>query len=96
MAYHLAQLNVAHAKSGDPYDASMAPFWAETARINALADADPGLIWRLQDTVTGDARSFTMPGQDKMIVNLSVWADLRALHGFVYRGQHAEIIAKSA
>lgn len=94
MAYELAQLNVATAQSGDAQDPAMDSFWAEVPGINALADADPGLVWRLQDEETGNAGSFEIPGQDAMIVNLSVWKDLPALHAFVFRSGHRHIMAR--
>ena len=96
MTYELAQLNIAHAKLGDPHGPEMANFWAETARINALADQNEGLVWRLQDSQTGNASTFEMPGQDRMMVNLSVWRDVKSLHAFIYRAQHAEIMARKA
>ena len=94
MTHNLAQLNVATAASGDASDASMTAFWEAVPGVNALADADPGLVWRLQDDETGNAGSFTIPGQDAMIVNLSVWRDVPALHGFVFRSGHKHIMAR--
>jgi len=45
--YHLAQVNIAHMRAplDDPL---MAGFVAQLETINALADASPGFIWRLQ------------------------------------------------
>jgi len=94
MRYELAQLNVATAQSGDAQNPAMDSFWAEVPGINALADADPGLVWRLQDEESGNAGSFGIPGQDAMIVNLSVWKDVPALHRFVYRSAHKHIMAR--
>lgn len=94
MAYELAQLNVATAKGGDAQGPEMASFWAEVDGVNALADADPGLVWRLQDEATGNAGGFRIPGQDAMIVNLSVWRDVPALHAFVFRSDHKFIMAR--
>lgn len=72
----------------------MASFWAQVDAINALADRHEGLIWRLQDETTGNAGRFRIPGQEGMIVNLSVWRDVKALHSFVYRTGHAQIMAR--
>lgn len=51
--YSLAQINIARivAPLSDP---RMAGFVAKLAEINALADATPGFLWRLQ-TAEGDA-----------------------------------------
>ena len=92
--YQLAQLNVADALSGDAHDPTMAAFWEAVPGVNAHADADPGLIWRLQDEETGNAGTFQIPGQDGMIVNLSVWADMPALHRFVFRSMHKDIMIR--
>ncbi len=46
--WHLAQVNVGRlaAPRGHP---SVAPFFDALDRVNALADASPGFVWRLQD-----------------------------------------------
>lgn len=45
--WHLAQINVGRliAPRGD---ARVAPFFAALDRVNALADASPGFVWRMQ------------------------------------------------
>ena len=51
--YHLAQLNIAMLR--EPLESpGMADFVANLERINALAEASPGYLWRLQDEA-GDA-----------------------------------------
>ena len=47
-AFHVAELNVARsiAPIDDP---AMADFVANLDRINAIGDASPGFVWRLQD-----------------------------------------------
>ena len=48
--WELAQLNIAHLLA--PIDSpTLEDFVSELDRINALADAAPGFIWRLQDDV---------------------------------------------
>jgi hypothetical protein len=46
--WHLAQLNIARPRAplDDPV---MAEFMANLGRINAVGDASPGFVWRLQD-----------------------------------------------
>jgi Domain of unknown function (DUF3291) len=53
---HLAQVNIARmvAPLSDPL---MAGFVAKLDEVNALADASPGFIWRLQ-TPEGNATAF--------------------------------------
>lgn len=46
--YHLAQLHIA--RMCEPLESPvMADFVANLERINALAEASPGYVWRLQD-----------------------------------------------
>jgi hypothetical protein len=89
--YHLAQLNIASMKQ--PLEAPcMADFVANLQRINELADAAPGFVWRLQDEA-GDATAIR-PFGDEMLVNLSVWRDVAALRAYVYRSAHAEMLKR--
>ena len=87
--FQLAQINIARilAPIDDPI---MAEFVANLDRINALADAAPGFIWRLQSS-DGNATSLR-PYDDTIIVNMSVWTDPDALHEYVFRTQHVEIM----
>lgn len=90
-AWQLAQLNIARLRA--PIDApEIADFVAALPEINALADAAPGFVWRLQ-TEQGDATAVDAFGPD-MLVNLSVWAHLEALQDFVFRTDHAEFMRR--
>ena len=90
-AHELAQLNVARARAS--LDApAMKDFVDNLQGINALADTAPGFVWRLQ-TEDGDATALR-PFGDDMLVNLSVWCDMQALHDYVYRTAHAGIMAR--
>jgi hypothetical protein len=53
--YNLAQINIARMKA-PLEDPLMQDFVAGLKPINALADAAPGFVWRLQDG-SGDATS---------------------------------------
>ena len=84
--HHLAHLNIARLRA--PYDApELAGFVTGVAGINAIADATPGFVWRL-DAEDDDAPSVVAFGAD-MLVTLSVWENLSALHGFVFQTEHA-------
>jgi hypothetical protein len=60
-------------------------------RINALAESMPGFIWRLQ-TEEGDATSIRPFENENMLVNMSVWRDIKALNDYVYRSAHVELM----
>lgn len=86
-SYELAQVNIAlpHAPLTEPL---LADFVAGLDPINALAEASPGFVWRLK-TEDGDATAVRGFGDDRLIINMSVWTSVEALAGFVYGGEHA-------
>jgi hypothetical protein len=89
--YELAQLNVAVMK--EPLESpGMADFVANLDRINALAEASPGYVWRLKSD-EGDATAFRPLGE-MTLVNMSVWKDVESLNQYVYRSAHAEIMRR--
>lgn len=89
--YHLAQLNIATMR--EPLESpGMADFVNNLERINALAEASPGYVWRLQDEA-GDATAIRPFGED-VLVNLSVWADVQSLSDYVYKSAHTEMLKR--
>ena len=89
--WHLAQVNIGRAR-GAVTDAVMQGFMARLEEINALAERTPGFVWRFQ-TEDGDATAVRpYPGEDRIMVNLSVWADLAALREYVFRSAHAGVM----
>jgi len=89
--YHIAQLNIA--KLLAPIDSpQLSDFVANLDGINALAEESPGFVWRLQ-TEEGDATGIDYFGSDK-IVNLSLWDSVDALHNYVYRSAHVDIMRR--
>ena len=65
----------------------MQPFFDALDVMNALANASPGFLWRLVD-YGGDATDLNPTGDDRVIVNMSVWAGREALFDYVYRSDH--------
>jgi hypothetical protein len=65
----------------------MAEFRAQLDGINALADASPGFVWRIQ-TDEGDATAIRAFDDDRILFNMSVWESAEALHAYVYRSDH--------
>lgn len=91
--FHLAEINVGRLRA--PVDDPMiADFVANLDRINALADGLPGFIWRLKGE--GDNATDIQPRPDDplLAINMSVWTDLDALAGFVYRSAHREVMRR--
>jgi hypothetical protein len=88
---HVAQLNIARLLA--PLDSpQLADFVANLEPVNALADAAPGFVWRLQ-TEDGDATSIRAFDDDMLIVNMSVWESVEALRAFVFGGSHRAVMA---
>lgn len=89
---HVAQVNIARLLA--PLDSpQLAEFVANLEPINAIADASPGFVWRLQ-TADGDATSIRVFDDDWLIVNLSVWGSLDALRDYVFRSSHADVLKR--
>jgi hypothetical protein len=88
--YQLAQINVAQMKAplDDPV---MAGFVAWLEIVNAIADGSPGFVWRLQ-TAEGDATSLRVFDDERILVNISVWASLDELSSYVYNGLHRQVL----
>ena len=88
--WHLAQLNVGRMVA--PLDApEIDGFRAQLDPINALADADPGLVWRLQ-TEGGNATDIRPTEDDLFLINLSVWRSIEALRAFTYTSGHVQVL----
>ena len=89
--YQLAQLNTATLR--EPLAApSMAGFVANLDRINVLAENSPGFIWRFKDEA-GDATAIR-PFGENILVNMSVWKDVEALHPYAFKSAHVEVLRK--
>ena len=95
MEYLLAQVNIARMR--EPLDSPLlAGFVAALDPVNALADAAPGFVWRLQ-TEDGNAtavRSFEwdQAGSAGVLINMSVWESVETLAAFVYSDEHREVM----
>ena len=90
--YHLAQLNIGRIVA--PLDSpQLAGFVNRLDEINALADRAPGFVWRFQ-TEAGDATALRPFDDDRILVNFSVWESPEALHQFVYRTAHVEVMRR--
>jgi len=65
-------------------------------RINALADRAEGFVWRMVDETsdTDGALDLRLPGDEDMLVNMSVWENVESLYAYVYKTAHAKMIGK--
>lgn len=90
--YHLAQINIATMLA--PLESEqMSGFVNRLNEINALAEKSAGFVWRLQ-TDEGDATAIRVFDDETIIVNMSVWESIDALHKFTYASDHVEVFRK--
>ena len=91
-AFQLAQINIGRLVA--PYNSPpLAEFVANLGRINALADASPGFVWRL--TGAGNDATDIQAFDDPMVaMNMSVWESLEALAAFAYRSAHRDFMRR--
>ncbi|MFC4699751.1 DUF3291 domain-containing protein [Glaciecola siphonariae] len=93
MKYQLAQVNIARFKvpAEDPVNAD---FVNNLDRINAIAEAQDGFVWRFKGAGNNalDIQPFKDPN---MAINMSVWQDMDSLMSFVYRNvEHRTIMRR--
>ena len=85
MTNHLAQLNIARfAKPVEHPD--NADFVNNLDRVNAIAESQPGFVWRLVGD-GNDALDIQAFDDPNIAVNMSVWRDMASLADFVYRNE---------
>ena len=94
MPYHLAQINIARllAPIDDP---KIAGFVAQLDAVNALADAAPGFVWRLQSS-SGNATEIAYNDDPFVIVNMSVWQSVERLRDYAYNSGHVAVFRERA
>jgi hypothetical protein len=90
--WHIAQLNVGRIVA--PTDSPvLADFMAALDRINALAEASPGFVWRLQGD-SGNATEILTTPDPYFLINMSVWRSIEELFEFVYRSAHTGFMVR--
>lgn len=90
--WRIAQLNVARALY-DTDDPRMADFMNNLDRINGLAEQSRGFVWRFQDE-SGNATGVQATPDPRLIINMSVWESIEALHDFAYKSDHTPFIGR--
>ena len=77
MTDHIAQINIGTLlyELDDP---RLGEFMGNLDRVNALAEASPGIVWRLKDE-SGNAAAIRVFENPRMAINMSVWTSIAAL-----------------
>ena len=91
-AFHVAELNIGRtvAPLDDP---ALTDFVDNLQQINALGDASPGFVWRLQDEF-GAATTIRAFDDPLMILNLTVWETVESLRAFAYKTAHVDYLRR--
>ena len=89
---HLAQINIGRVLNPVD-DPRMADFTDNLDAINALAETSPGFVWRLKDD-SGNATAIPVHEDPAVIVNMSVWESVEALHAFAYQTAHRSFVQR--
>ena len=94
----LAQVNIGRLVA--PIDTPLiADFVAALDEVNAVADAAPGFVWRLQ-TEDGDATAVRGFERDAVgagggvVINMSVWESVEALAAYAYGDAHIAVLRR--
>ncbi|MGV0026314.1 DUF3291 domain-containing protein [Phormidesmis priestleyi] len=90
-SFHLAQVNIA-TLCAPLHDPQMTDFVAQIRDVNAVADRDPGFVWRLRSEGADDATNIRAFEDDRILITLTVWRSLQALFDYVYQGAHAAVM----
>ncbi len=93
MKYELAQANIAKFRLPQEHPVNT-DFVANLDRVNAVAEAQEGFIWRFtgEGNDAMDVKAFDDPN---IALNMSVWENIQSLVGFVYRNQdHRDIMRR--
>lgn len=89
-AYHLAQVNIALPL--EPVESALLAGFVEMLEpVNAVADAAPGFVWRLQ-TEEGDATAIRPFADERLMINMSVWESVETFAAFVYGPEHLAVV----
>ena len=98
MDYVIAQVNIGRLVA--PLDsAQLEGFVSQLDAVNAVADAAPGFLWRLQ-TEDGNAtalRAFESDAEGAdggILINMSVWESVEALAAYVYGDAHRAVLRR--
>ena len=89
---HLAQINIARFRLPADHPIN-AEFINNLDRVNAIAETQPGFVWRLIGE-GNDALDLKAFDDQNVAINMSVWTDLESLAAFAYRNEDHRAIMR--
>jgi hypothetical protein len=91
--FQLAQINIGRLLA--PTDSpQLADFMAGLDRINALAETQPGFVWRFTGEGSNNATDVRAFDDPMLAMNMSVWESPQALAAYVYRSDHVTFMRR--
>jgi len=88
MKYQLAQVNIAKFRLPQDHPEN-ADFVNNIDRVNQMAEAQPGFIWRFVGSAEDEF------DEANIAFNMSVWSDIKSLSNFVYMNKaHRSIMRR--
>jgi len=92
MNYQLAQINIAKFRLPQEHIVNK-DFVENIDQVNARAESQPGFVWRFTGSGNDalDVEAFDDPN---MLINMSVWSDIKSLVDFVYRDENHKSIMR--
>lgn len=91
--HQIAQINIARMKGVNIDDPVMKEFSDNLDRINEIAEASKGFVWRLKDE-SNNATSINPFDDVQIIINISVWESIETLEEFTYKSFHTEYVRR--
>lgn len=91
--FHIAEINIARMRGVNIDDPIMKEFADNLDNINILADSSPGFVWRMKDD-TNNATAFNPYNDEQIIVNVSVWSDIKTLEAYTYKTVHTDFLKR--
>lgn len=91
-SWNIAQINIGRLKHPVD-DPRVAEFMDNLDSINAIAEASPGFVWRLQDE-SGNATAIRAFDDELILPNMSVWESLESLRDYVFKTDHASFLRR--
>lgn len=92
MSHLLAHLNIALLKGPREHPA-MAEFFDNLPRVNALAEASEGFVWRLLDDAPG-AQDARLTANPRLLANVSVWTSVETLKAYSFASIHGDFVRR--
>lgn len=91
--YQIAQINVARMIGVNIDDPIMKEFADNLDTVNELAEKSEGFVWRLKDE-SNNAAAFDPYEDEQIIINISVWEDVKSLENFTYKTFHTDFLRR--